>query len=61
VSKNGLLFNDLTIYENLIYENPEASIDEVENVMKICGIWDKLNYYFNDSDESNFKGETKYK
>lgn len=32
----------MTIYENLIYENPEASIEEVENVCKICGIWDKL-------------------
>ncbi len=40
--KNGLLFNHLTIYENLIYENPQASINDVENVMKICGIWDKL-------------------
>lgn len=50
VNQNILLLND-TIYNNLIWANPEASMEEIKRVLKIVDIYDfveqlpdKLNY-----------------
>ena len=41
IPQNGILFNDSILY-NLQYGNPEASLDEIQRVAKICQIHDSI-------------------
>ena len=41
VQQNGILFNDTVLY-NLQYGNPDATMEEIERVAKICCIHDTI-------------------